>query len=103
MATLIKRHRSKAAKVTGAALFVLLLFVNIQIATDSSSKGDIDLFGMKLSLFTPTYASGQNYKLSIGGGCPPGCQSTEIYPSGGYWGSCHLPGSECSIMPCYCF
>lgn len=36
----------------------------------------------------------QNFKLSFGAGSCPGSSG------GDYWGSCHLPGSECSIMPC---
>ncbi|MFA3782604.1 hypothetical protein ABRY23_06005 [Melioribacteraceae bacterium 4301-Me] len=54
MAQLIKKHRSKAAKLVGAALFVLLMFFNLQIATNPNNNGDIDLFGLKISLFTPS-------------------------------------------------
>ena len=53
MSLFIKKHRSKAAKIAGIALFTLLMFVNLQITTNPNSYGDIDLFGLKLSLFTP--------------------------------------------------
>ncbi len=59
MSIFIRKHRSKAAKIIGIAFFVLLMFVNIQVNTNPSKSGDIDLFGLKVSLFTPTlYASG---------------------------------------------
>jgi len=67
MSLFIKKHRSKAAKIAGIALFTLLMFVNLQITTNPNSYGDIDLFGLKLSLFTPTYAkeADQSYFMEI--------------------------------------
>jgi len=50
MSLFIKKHRSKAAKIAGIALFTLLMFVNLQITTNPNSYGDIDLFGLKISL-----------------------------------------------------
>ena len=59
MSVYFKKHWSKAAKIAGAILFVVLMFVNIKLTTDPNANGDIDLLGLKLSLFTPSaYACG---------------------------------------------
>ena len=61
MALFFKKNRSKAAKLAGAALFVLLMFVNLQITTNPNKSGDLDLLGIKISLFTQTaYAYGHD-------------------------------------------
>jgi len=54
MGIFLKKQRSKAAKIAGASLFALLMFVNLQITTNPNSNGDIDLFGINLSLFVPS-------------------------------------------------
>ncbi|MGA7837828.1 MAG: hypothetical protein WB996_07665 [Ignavibacteriaceae bacterium] len=60
MAGRIKRHRSKAAKVAGAALFILLMFLNMQLTINPNNNGDIDLFGLNISLgVSSTYAKTQ--------------------------------------------
>jgi len=60
MSAEIKKHFSKTAKICATALFVLLMFVNLQITTNPNKNGDINLFGVKLSLFTSSaYAYGE--------------------------------------------
>jgi hypothetical protein len=56
MALLFKKHRSKAAKIVGGVAFILLMFFNLNISTSPNKQGDIDLFGLKVSLVAPTYA-----------------------------------------------
>lgn len=57
MALYFKKHWSKGAKIAGAIFFAVLMFVNIKLTTDPNASGDIDLLGLKLSLYTPsTYA-----------------------------------------------
>jgi len=81
MGTIIKKSRSKAAKIAGAALFILLMFVNLQITTNPNSKGDIDLFGLKISLFTPSaYATGSG---------------SYCYYWSTYWQGCVWPEINC--------
>lgn len=59
MSAQVKKHTTKAAKIAGIILFVFLMFFNIQFAVGDNSKGDIDLFGLKISVFTPSaYATG---------------------------------------------
>lgn len=59
MGIFFNKQRSKAAKIIGVAFFALLMFVNIQLTTNPTKSGDIDLFGIKISLITPSaYASG---------------------------------------------
>ncbi|KAF0150794.1 MAG: hypothetical protein FD143_2534 [Ignavibacteria bacterium] len=53
--------------------------------------------GVNILLLTAENTSAlpaQPFKMSFGGGSCPGTSG------GDYWVSCHLPGSECSIMPC---
>lgn len=51
----------KAAKLLGIALFAFLMFFNIKFAVSDNSSGDIDLFGLKLSIFSNTsYAYGSD-------------------------------------------
>ncbi|MFA3782609.1 hypothetical protein ABRY23_06030 [Melioribacteraceae bacterium 4301-Me] len=49
----------------GAALFVLLMFFNLQIATNPNSNGDIDLFGLKISLFMPSVYATASCKAEL--------------------------------------
>ena len=61
MSAVIKKHFSKTAKIAGVVLFVILMFVNVQITTSPITNGDINLFGLKFSLFTlSAYAYGDN-------------------------------------------
>ena len=94
MSLFIKKHRSKAAKIAGIALFTLLMFVNLQITTNPNSNGDIDLFGLKISLFTPSVYP------------KPPCPENDCPEIG-----CHIYGCVvCTMMLCnpgpggyYCF
>ncbi|MFA3782606.1 hypothetical protein ABRY23_06015 [Melioribacteraceae bacterium 4301-Me] len=101
MVQLIKKHRSKAAELVGAALFVLLMFFNLQIATNPNSNGDIDLFGLKISLFAPSV-------YATGGVCPscPYQYEIRINPSNtcpsGYWYNCWTYGHECQTSVSGC-
>ena len=54
MAEVVKKNKTKAAKILGAAVFVLMMLFSLQITTNPDSAGDIDLLGLKVSLFTPS-------------------------------------------------
>lgn len=54
MINFFNKHRSKTAKIFGIVLFTLLMFINLQIISNPNKNGDIDLFGLKLALFTPS-------------------------------------------------
>jgi len=54
MSLFFKKHRSKTAMIAGIALFVILMFVNLQISTSPNKNGNINLIGLKLSLATPS-------------------------------------------------
>jgi len=86
MVIFFKKHRSNAAKIIGIALFVFLMFVNLQITTKSLNKGEgINLIGLKLSLTSQsTYAEGFSACcIAIGYIC--------------YWGDTELPDyRECN-------
>jgi len=97
MALFFKKHRSKTAKFAGIILFTLLMFVNLQITTNPNKNGDIDLFGLKLSLAIPSVVA-----YSHSGGCyfcnGENCASA----SGSGWdvcddsNGCILGGNSCS-------
>jgi hypothetical protein len=81
MINFIKKHRSKAAKICGIVLFTLLMSVNLIITTNSSRSGDIDLFGVKLSLSTTSaYAADE---------------SSYCYYWSKNWRECLRPASNC--------
>ncbi|MFZ2864212.1 MAG: hypothetical protein WA440_05610 [Ignavibacteriaceae bacterium] len=62
MSAQTKTRAQKAGKFLGIALFAFLMFFNIKFAVSDDSSGDIDLFGLKVSVFTnSTYASGNSY------------------------------------------
>ncbi len=67
MSIFFRKHRSKAAKIAGIAFFALLMFVNIQVTTNPSKSGDINLLGLKFSLITPS-ASALDYDNPPTGG-----------------------------------
>ena len=57
-----KTSAQKAGKFLGIALFAFLMFFNIKFAVSDDTSGDIDLFGLKVSVFSnSTYASGSQY------------------------------------------
>jgi|SRR5690554_3216350 len=59
MSAQVKSRAKKAGKIVGIALFVFLMFFNIKFAVGDYSNGDIDLFGLKVSVLTSsTYATG---------------------------------------------
>ncbi|MGQ9798056.1 MAG: hypothetical protein ACUVRG_02010 [Ignavibacterium sp.] len=61
MSAQTKTRAQKAAKFLGIALFVFLMFFNIKFALSDNSSGDIDLFGLKVSVFTSnSYVSGSD-------------------------------------------
>jgi len=67
MSAQIKSGAKKAGKIVGIALFVFLMFFNIKFAAGDSSNGDIDLFGLKVTIFTPSaYATGCIYCQDVG-------------------------------------
>lgn len=58
MSAQTKTRAQKAGKFLGIALFAFLMFFNIKFAIGDIANGDIDLFGLKVSVFTnSTYAS----------------------------------------------
>jgi hypothetical protein len=89
MSAQTKTRAQKAGKFLGIALFAFLMFFNIKFAVSDNSSGDIDLFGLKISVFTnSTFASG------YGEGCSDICRwvpdTTCTYLLGtgfcdGYW------------------
>ncbi|HMN18901.1 MAG TPA: hypothetical protein PKD03_14905 [Ignavibacteriaceae bacterium] len=61
MSAQAKTRAQKAGKFLGIALFAFLMFFNIKFAVSDDSSGDIDLFGLKVSVFTnSTYAEKQS-------------------------------------------
>ncbi len=103
MSIFFRKHRSKAAKIAGIAFFALLMFVNIQLTTNPSKSGDIDLFGLKISLITPTtIASGgfQGY-YTIGPCSDRGCIGG---PYGSYCWKCVQATTDpyCTLSNAYC-
>jgi len=59
MSAQTKTRAQKAGKFLGIALFAFLMFFNIKFAVSDDTSGDIDLLGLKVSVFTnSTYASG---------------------------------------------
>ncbi|GIK23693.1 MAG: hypothetical protein BroJett005_31070 [Ignavibacteriota bacterium] len=59
MSAQAKTRAQKAGKFLGIALFAFLMFFNIKFAVSDDSSGDIDLFGIKVSVSTiSAYASG---------------------------------------------
>lgn len=59
MSVQTKTRAQKAGKFLGIALFAFLMFFNIKFAVSDDTSGDIDLLGLKVSVFTnSTYASG---------------------------------------------
>jgi hypothetical protein len=62
MSAQTKTRAQKAGKFLGIALFAFLMFFNIKFAVSDDTSGDIDLLGLKVSVFTnSTYASGSQY------------------------------------------
>ncbi|MFZ2863262.1 MAG: hypothetical protein WA440_00815 [Ignavibacteriaceae bacterium] len=62
MSAQAKTRAQKAGKFLGIALFAFLMFFNIKFAVSDDTSGDIDLFGLKVSVFTnSTYASSSSY------------------------------------------
>ena len=58
MSAQTKTRAQKAGKFLGIALFAFLMFFNIKFAVSDDTSGDIDLLGLKVSVFTnSTYAS----------------------------------------------
>jgi len=58
MSAQTKTRAQKIGKFLGIALFAFLMFFNIKFAVSDNANGDIDLFGLKISVFTnSTYAT----------------------------------------------
>ena len=58
MSAQTKTRAQKAGKFLGIALFAFLMFFNIKFAVSDDTSGDIDLLGLKVSVFTnSTYAT----------------------------------------------
>ncbi|KAB2844985.1 MAG: hypothetical protein F9K42_12975 [Ignavibacterium sp.] len=94
MSAQTKTRAQKAGKFLGIALFAFLMFFNIKFAVGDTANGDIDLFGLKVSLFTVS-----SYASEPCGG--PYCNDIGCH----IWGTC-----VCAYMLCnpgtggyYCF
>jgi len=61
MITFFKGRWSKKAKLFGVAVFVFLLFFNVQILTSLNNKGDINLLGIKISLYSASATTGYKH------------------------------------------
>ncbi len=72
MGLFIKKYHSKATKFFGIIFFLILMLVNLQISLNPKSHGNIDLMGVKLSLFSTAYAASES-SSGGGGGKPSYC------------------------------
>ncbi len=54
MSAKIKRASVYGMRIFSAALFVVLMLFNIHIAYNTQGSGDIDLMGIKISMFVPS-------------------------------------------------
>jgi hypothetical protein len=89
MAKIVKQHWSKGTKILGAAVFILLMFFNLQIAIHPNRKGKIDLFGVELSLVTPSaFAEGTGQNCETAGCSSSGDAICGAYYDGQKWHSC---------------
>jgi hypothetical protein len=87
MSAQVKSRAKKAGKIAGIALFVFFMFFSIKFSVGDYSNGDIDLFGLKVSVITPsTYAS-----------------SSYCYYWSTYWNDCVWPeiNCMCDVGPIY--
>ena len=89
MSAKVKKAGRIGTKIVAAFLFVFLVMFNVQIGMHDGESADISLFGLKLSLFTPTYAStGEtNGRLFVD-------------PEDG-WNHCLCPWVPKNCSPCY--
>ena len=87
-AIIFKKNRSKAAKITGAVLFVLLMFFNFQFLINSNKGGDINLLGLRFSLVPSTYARTPTVK---------GPQEFMLCPDGSWVYQCWNQSGLCGI------
>jgi hypothetical protein len=69
MAQFIKKHWHKAAKFIGVVVFTLFMFVGLNITSNPNPKGDINLMGLKLSLYAPSAAAEGNGGANCGDIC----------------------------------
>ena len=86
-----KKRFKNVSKAIAIALFALLMFTNIKIATIDSSelaKGDISIFGIQVTLFDATDA----YDA---GGCDSSCETSTYYQDGS-WHYVAVWTQECS-------
>ena len=115
-----KQRVKNISRVIGIALFALLMFTNIKIATMDNSelaKGDISLFGIEVNLFDATDAynwggggGGGTYYCSAYCSCSPtcsiSCSATCSYgqsycQSYSDWVQCYCRGGAEVIMFCW--
>ncbi|MFN3872183.1 MAG: hypothetical protein ACK4R9_04220 [Ignavibacterium sp.] len=65
MSAQTKTRAQKAGKFLGIALFAFLMFFNIKFAVSDDTSGDIDLFGLKVSVFTTSAFASSDMCLDI--------------------------------------
>jgi len=101
MSAQIKSGAKKAGKIAGIALFVFFMFFSIKFSVGDYSSGDIDLFGLKVSVFTSS-------AYATGGICPscPYQYAITLFPASGCgsgigW-ACYTYGSECQVAGAGC-
>ena len=83
MSAQVKKAGRIRTKIVATFLFVFLMMFNVQIGMHDGESGDISLFGLTLSLFTPSYAG-----TLTGTCCPqtgPICVVGELYFLGYYY------------------
>lgn len=52
------RKKGVITKISSVSLFIFLMLFNVKVAFSDKSSGDIDIFGMKISVSVPSaYAS----------------------------------------------
>ena len=74
------KQYSKITKIIGITVFSILMLVNVVVTTNPNNKADIDLFGLKLSLITPSSYATSGCVHCIDLGCNGGmkqCASFE--------------------------
>ncbi len=88
MSAQVKKAGRIGTKIVATFLFLFLVMFNVQIGMHDGQSSDINLFGLKISVFVPNAIASWYWKLSIYG--HPDCD--------GYVARCGLPGNECSSV-----
>jgi len=94
MSVKVKKAGRFGTKIVAVFLFVFLVMFNVQIGMHDGESGDISLWGLTLSLFTPSFAA------TGGGYCEVAvCKAIYCIGSCGSYYSCDVLWD--SYIPCY--